>query len=100
MSKTAALSALLVGIFAVAGLAARPNPAAAADLPIPVKNVGAAHWCGPCGCLHVTYNYHSELLATYGIGFDPRSYDATEPHYFRGAVRAYPRYWVATNIAR
>lgn len=93
MSKTAALAMLLVG----AGFAAVSSAAVAADLPIPVKNARAARWCGPCGCLHVTYNYHRELLATYGLSYDPRSYDTTEPHYFHGAVRAYPRYWVAIN---
>jgi len=99
MSKTTPI-VLLAGIFAVAGLAAESGSAAAADLPIPVKNVDAARWCGPCGCLHVTYNHHRELLATYGLRYDPRSYDTTEPHYFHGAVRAYPRYWVATNSMR
>jgi hypothetical protein len=95
MSTTAARAALLAGIFTVAGLGV--GPAGAADLPIPIKHAGAARWCGSCGCLHVTYNYHRELRATYGINYDPRSYDTTEPHYFYGAVRAYPRYWVAAD---
>ncbi len=97
MSKLAALS--LVGAMVVAGLAAGSMPAAAADLPIPYKSARAAHWCGSCGCLHVTYTHHRELLATYGIGFDPRSYDTQEPHYVYGAVRAYPRYWVTADEA-
>ena len=100
MSKRPALSVLLAGVLAAAGLTAGPGVATAADLPIPVKSARAARWCGPCGCLHVTYNYHRELLSTYGINYDPRSYDTTEPHYFHGAVRAYPRYWVAANGMR
>jgi hypothetical protein len=100
MSKTPTLAILLAGVFAVAGLMAECDVATAADLPIPVKGARASRWCGPCGCLHVTYNYHRELLATYGIGFDPRNYDTTEPHYFHAAMRAYPRYWVAGNSVR
>ena len=100
MSKTPALAVLLAGVFAAAGLTAGSSVAIAADLPVLVKSARAARWCGPCGCLHVTYNYHRELLATYGINYDPRSYDTTEPHYFHGAVRAYPRYWVAANGMR
>jgi hypothetical protein len=100
MSKTPALASLLAGVFAVTGLIAASDVAAAADLPIPVKGARAARWCGPCGCLHATYNYHRELLATYGIDYDPRSFDTTEPHYFYGAVRGYPRYWVAADSIR
>jgi hypothetical protein len=37
------------------------------------------------------------LETTYGIGFDPRNYDLTEPHHYFGPVRAYPRYWVAAD---
>jgi hypothetical protein len=50
--------------------------------------------CGPCGCLRVTYVYHRSLESTYGIGFDPRNYDQTEPHYYFGRLHAYPRYFV------
>jgi hypothetical protein len=46
-----------------------------------------------CGCWHVTWVYHRELWYTYGWGFDPRTYDMTEPHFYHGAVKAYPRYW-------
>ena len=95
MSKALALA--LVGILAMAGLAAGSGSAAAADLPIPTKSARATGWCGPCGCLHVTYTRHRELLTTYGTGFDPRNYDTQEPHYFYGAVRAYPRYWVSAD---
>ena len=41
------------------------------------------------------FSYHRELRTTYGIGFDPRNYDTTEPHYYLGPMRAYPRYWVS-----
>jgi len=50
--------------------------------------------CDPCGCLAVAYAYHRELRSTYGLGFDPRNYDATQPHYYFGRIRAYPRYFV------
>jgi len=95
MSKPMLL-ALVVGTMAVAGAPAGIGSAVAADLPVPAER-GAAHWCGTCGCLHTTYVYHRELKATYGIGFDPRSYDSTEPHYYYGAVRPYPRYWVSAE---
>lgn len=71
------------------------GPLRAADLAVgraPIVTDPAA--CGPCGCLTVTYVYHRELRSTYGIGFDPRNYDETRPHYFFGAVRPYPRYAV------
>jgi hypothetical protein len=68
----------------------------AADLDIPprVGAINVAPQCGPCGCLRVTYVYHRSLEATYGAGFDPRSYDETRPHYNFGRVRAYPRYFI------
>ena len=50
-------------------------------------------YCGCCGCLHVTYDYHRELRSTYGSHFDPRNFDQTEPHYYFGRVRTYPQYW-------
>jgi hypothetical protein len=51
-------------------------------------------YCGPCGCLGVAYVYHRELESTYGLGFDPRNYDTTEPHFHWGRMRAWPRYFV------
>ena len=52
-------------------------------------------YCGPCGCLQVTYVYHPALLSTYGTDFDPRNYDTTQPHYyFSRSLHAYPRYSV------
>jgi hypothetical protein len=93
MSHTA-ISALLVGIVTAVGIPLVPGSATAADLPIPVSR-NAARWCGPCGCLHVSYVHHRELRSTYGLSYDPRNYDGTEPHYFFGPMRAYQRYWVA-----
>ncbi len=68
----------------------------AAELRVPGRLAhppGLAH-CGPCGCLGVAYVYHRELRSTYGLGFDPRNYDTTRPHYYFGPVRAWPRYFV------
>jgi len=89
------LSALVAGMVAALGVPALSSSASAADLPVPAHRHAAAHDCGSCGCLHVTYEYHRSLASTYGIGFDPRSYDQTEPHYYFGTVHAYPRYWVS-----
>jgi hypothetical protein len=36
--------------------------------------------------------YYPELRSTYGVGFDPRNYDTTEPRYYFGRMRAYPQY--------
>ena len=96
MSKPV-ISAFLVGILAAAVVPVMVSSATAADLPVPPHRSAGAHWCGPCGCLHVSYVHHRELRSTYGIGFDPRNYDGTEPHYFFGPMRAYPRYWVAAD---
>jgi hypothetical protein len=51
-------------------------------------------YCDPCGCLHVGFVYHRELRSTYGLSFDPRSYDQTEPFYYFGRTHGYPRYFV------
>jgi hypothetical protein len=40
------------------------------------------------------------LESTYGTAFDPRNDDQTEPHYYWGRVRAYPRYFVDGNSRR
>jgi hypothetical protein len=89
------ISAIVVAVLTAAGMEAAPLSASAADLLRP-RDLG----CGPCGCLHASYVYHRELQSTYGIGFDPRSFDATEPYYYLGRVRAYPRYWVDADPAR
>ena len=70
-------------------------PLAAAELNLqPSVNSGHRSRCGPCGCLHTVYVYHPELKSTYGLDFDPRNYDQTEPHYYLGRVRGYPHYYV------
>jgi len=79
---------------ATAGLLA--GSALAADLGVsgPVQTAD----CGPCGGCNVTYDYHRELRTTYGLGFDPRNYDTTEPHYYLGSVRAWPHYWCENAV--
>ncbi len=80
---------------------ALPTLAFAADLPLPtvghVRHQPAFSACCPCGCLHVNYVYHREVRTTYGTGFDPRNFDQTQPYYYLGRLRAYPRYWVEAN---
>jgi hypothetical protein len=91
MSKTM-MTAL--GLAIAVGLAAQPRTAAAADLQVAPPQVRAEQYqaCGPCGCLHVTYEYHRELKSTYGTGYDPRNFDTTEPYFYWGAMRAYPHF--------
>jgi hypothetical protein len=95
------MSALLVGTVTAVGVLAVPVYAVAAELPLPgvahVHHHRAVPYCGPCGCLHVSYVYHRELRSTYGLSFDPRNFDQTEPYYHFGATRAYPRYWVVAD---
>jgi len=97
-------SAVVVGMVAAAGVPAVPVSAPAAELLPPavahVRHHYAAPCCDPCGCLHVSYVYHRELRSTYGLGFDPRNFDQTEPYYHFGPVRAYPRYWVDADPVR
>jgi len=90
-------SLLALATVVLLSVAAGPSPIKAADKDVP-RQVGAAsssrpYYCGCCGCLYVTYDYHRELLSTYGAHFDPRNYDETEPHYHFGRVRGYPQYW-------
>jgi hypothetical protein len=85
------IGALILGALSAVVLPGAVNRATAADLQVSPRSYQAAD-CGPCGCLHVTYDYHREVLTTYGLGFDPRNYDTTQPHYFLGATRAYPHY--------
>jgi hypothetical protein len=97
-------SPLLAGIVTAAILPAVPLSAVAAELVPPAVAHARYHytalWYGPCGCLHVSYVYHRELRTTYGTGFDPRNFDQTEPHYYFGPVRAYPRYWVNAELVQ
>ena len=94
------IAAFIVGAITAVVLPAASNSATAADLQVSpaVAQPQTADSCGPCGCLRVSYDHHRELRSTYGIGFDPRNFDGTvEPHYYFGPMRAYPRYWVATD---
>jgi hypothetical protein len=86
------MAAVVVGMLTAAGVPAVSQSVRAADLEVPPIH-HAARSCGPCGCLHVSYAYHRELRSTYGLNFDPRNFDQTQPYYFLGPVRAYPRYW-------
>jgi len=92
------ISALVLTAVTAAGVAAAPVSAVAAELLSPavahVRHQHTAAWYGPCGCLHVSYVFHRELRSTYGVSFDPRNFDQTEPYYHFGRLRAYPRYWV------
>jgi hypothetical protein len=83
------LTAVLGAVFAAS--MASVFPSAAADLPLAGRGAPQLA-CGPCGCLRVTFDYHRELQSTYGTGFDPRNYDETQPHYYFGGMRAFPRY--------
>ena len=96
MSKTM-LTALALAI--AVGLPAKARTAAAADLQVSPSEARAEQYqaCGPCGCLHVTYEYHRELKSTYGVGYDPRNFDTTEPYFYWGAMKAYPRYSCAAE---
>ena len=86
---------LLVSLATLSGLAASVGPAVSADQPRPpVAQAPVSSSCGPCGCLQVGYDHHRVLESTYGTAFDPRNDDQTEPHYYWGRVRAYPRYFV------
>jgi hypothetical protein len=49
--------------------------------------------CGWCGCTAVSYVRHRELRSTYGLRFDPRNFDQTEPYHYYGRMRTYARYW-------
>jgi hypothetical protein len=95
MSKLIATT-LVVGMVATS-VPVVPTSTGAAELLAPsavhARHYGAALWCGPCGCLHVGYAYHRELRSTYGLNFDPRNFDQTQPYYYLGPVLAYPRYW-------
>ena len=93
------IPALVLGTVSAAGMAAAPVSAVAAELLPPavahVRHQPTAAWYGHCGCLHVSYVFHRKLRYTYGLSFDPRNFDQTEPYYRFGPLRAYPRYWVS-----
>ncbi len=86
-------------IFAVGG-AIWSSSAEAADVAAPRKAIAASsveRCVEVCGCWHTYYVRHRVLLSTYGAGFDPNNYDFTEPHYFYGQERFYPRYFREPN---
>jgi hypothetical protein len=94
------MSKMHVGLVAIALMTiAIPSQPANADA-WPTRHHARAHlgevpvyrYEDSCGCMYVTYVHHRELKYTYGYHFDPRSFDQTEPHYYYGAVKAYPRY--------
>ena len=95
------MSAVVLGMVVAASVPAVPVSATAAELLPPavahVRHHYAAPYCGLCGCLRVSYVYHRELRSTYGLSFDPRNFDQTEPYYHFGPVRAYPRYRVEAD---
>jgi hypothetical protein len=76
-------------------------PLKAAD-EAPIVHSGQAYnrpvYCGPCGCLHVTYVRHREIRSTYGLGFDPRNYDQTQPRFYFGPLRLYAHYWADGDL--
>lgn len=83
------------GLIAAIVLVAPDRPLGAAELSAPTRAyVRTLARCRPCGCLRVFHAYHRELRSTYGLGFDPRNYDTTQPYYYLGRMRAYPRYLV------
>lgn len=83
------------GSIAAIVMVASDPPVGASELSVPTgAYVRTPAQCGPCGCLRVFYTHHRELRSTYGLGFDPRNYDTTEPHYYFGRMHAYPRYLV------
>jgi hypothetical protein len=86
-------------VAAAAGLQPGSQSARAADLRVPAPVAQEAE-CGPCGCVHVSYDYHRELRSTYGVAFDPRNFDTTQPYYYFGPVRAYPRFWCDVQTAQ
>lgn len=86
---TAALFGIAVAMFGLGS-----GPAVAADMAVKAAPSEVGEQCGYCGCLHVTYDYHREVETTYGLNFDPRNFDQTEPYFYLGRMRAYPQYWV------
>ena len=102
--STPTISALVVGMVTAAGVPGLPASAVAAELlPPAVAHVRHHHvtlCCSSCSCLHVSYVYHRELRSTYGLSFDPRNFDQSEPYYYFGRLRAYPRYWVDADPMR
>jgi len=96
---------IISAVLTVAGMMAIATSSAfSAELsPAPsdyVRHERLAQICDPCGCIHVSYVYHRELRATYGTGFDPRVFDQTQPRFYLGPVRGYPRFYLCRDPAK
>jgi hypothetical protein len=89
MSKS--IIACLWGAVNLTAMWTAPICAAELQLLPPPARVRQAAECGPCGCVRVTYDYHRELRSTYGVSFDPRNFDQTQPYYYFGPVRVLVR---------
>jgi hypothetical protein len=92
-------SAVLLGVatllgMAVAAVGVVSTPAVAADMAVKAAPADTGQQCGYCGCLHVSFDRHRGVESTYGLDFDPRNFDQTEPYFYLGKVRTYPQYWV------
>jgi hypothetical protein len=94
-AKSAGLLAIgtLLGM-AVVAVGVMGAPAVAADLPVKAAPAEIGQQCGYCGCLHVNFDHHRGVESTYGLNFDPRNFDQTEPYFYLGRERVYPQYWV------
>jgi hypothetical protein len=88
---------IISAVVMVAGAMSVATSASSTELQLPERAQHSGHFasdCGPCGCLRVSYVYHRDVRTTYGTGFDPRNFDQTQPYFYPGRMRAYPRYWV------
>ena len=88
MSKLT-ISALLLGVAAAVG-AMPATPAAAADLAVPAPVARVPEVRVPSRMAHPTPVVAVDLRS----GLRPAELRQTEPHYYYGPVRAYPRYAV------
>jgi hypothetical protein len=74
----------------VRAMGAMTTIAAAAD-PTALQKVAnhkaRSQWrCVACGCIRE--GRRSELQSTYGLNYDPRNFDTTEPYFFYNGTRA------------
>ena len=94
-------AALSLGLAMAAAVMALSGPLGAAELGVRTHVVHPrvrTVYCGPCGCLGVAYELHRELRSTYGLGFDPRNYDTTQPRYY--SARCGPGRGISSRVAR
>jgi hypothetical protein len=90
---TFAMLKVITQLAIVAAMAGIGTSVGAADLDVRPGVSAVERSCGACGCQHVFYVRHRALESTYGVGYDPRNDDQTQPHYYFGRVRYYPRYF-------